>query len=64
MENVTILDPGVRPSAPKSRVAVQQWESLEQIQKWRSSAEYKEIRQIGDKYANFRSYAVVGMPQP
>ena len=54
----------IEGAPPKSRVAVQQWESLKQIQKWRSSAEYKEIRQIGDKYANFRSYAVVGMPQP
>ena len=58
--NITAIE----GAAPKSRVAVQQWESIEQIQKWRSSAEYKEIRKIGDKYANFRSFAVVGMPQP
>src|SRR5438067_11996334 len=58
--NVTAIE----GAPPKSRVAVQQWKSLEQIQKWRSSAEYKEIRKIGDKYATFRPFAVDGMPQP
>jgi len=58
--NITAIE----GAPPKSRVAVQQWESIEQIKKWRSSAEYKEIRKIGDKYATFRSFAVVGVPQP
>jgi len=49
---------------PKPRVAVLQWESMEQIQKWRSSAEFKENRKIGEKYATFRSFAVAGLPQP
>ena len=48
---------------PKPRVAVQVWDSLEKIQAWRNSAEYKEIRKIGDKYAKFRAYAVEGLPQ-
>ena len=48
---------------PKSRAVVQVWDSLEKIQAWRSSAEYKENRRIGDKYAKFRSYAVEGLPQ-
>ena len=47
----------------KSRVVVEQWESMEKIQAWRNSAEYKEIRKIGDKYAKFRSFAVEGLPQ-
>ena len=59
-QNITTFE----GQAPKSRVAVQQWESLEQIKAWRGSKEWKELRQIGDKYATFRSYAVVGMPQP
>ena len=58
--NITAIE----GAPPKSRVAVQQWESIEQIKKWRSSAEYKEIRKVGDKYATFRSFAVVGVPQP
>jgi uncharacterized protein (DUF1330 family) len=48
---------------PKSRAVVQVWDSLEKIQAWRNSAEYKENRKIGDKYAKFRSYAVEGLPQ-
>lgn len=47
---------------PKQRVAVQVWESLEKIQAWHSSAEYKEARKIGDKYAKFRSFAIEGLP--
>ena len=55
--NVTPLD-GQRPS----RVAVQQWESMEKVKAWFGSAEYKENRKIGDKYAKFRVYAVEGRP--
>jgi uncharacterized protein (DUF1330 family) len=52
---VTALD-GQRPS----RVALQQWESMEKVKAWHGSAEYKEIRKIGDKYAKIRIYAVEG----
>ena len=55
--HVTALD-GRLPS----RVAVQQWESMEKVKAWHGSAEYKEIRKIGDKYAKFRLYAVEGRP--
>jgi uncharacterized protein (DUF1330 family) len=48
--------------APK-RAVVQVWDSLEKIQTWYNSAEYKEARKIGDKYATFRSFAVEGLPQ-
>jgi uncharacterized protein (DUF1330 family) len=53
--NVTALD-GHRTS----RVALQQWESMEKVKAWHGSAEYKEIRKIGDKYAKIRIYAVEG----
>ena len=55
--NVTALD-GQRPS----RVAIQQWESIEKVKAWHGSPEYKEIRKIGDKYAKVRLYAVEGRP--
>lgn len=45
--------------APK-RVALQQWESMEKVNGWYNSKEYKENRKIGDKYAKFRLYAVEG----
>ena len=48
---------------PKPRVAVLVWDSMEKLQAWRNSKEFKENRKIGDKYAKFRSFAVEGVPQ-
>jgi uncharacterized protein (DUF1330 family) len=53
----------VEGDPPKARVVVQLWESEEQIQKWRSSADYKKGREVGDKIAKFRSYIVPGTAQ-
>jgi uncharacterized protein (DUF1330 family) len=46
---------------PKSRVTIQVWDSLEQAQAWRNSADYKAARMIGDKYATYRAFAVEGV---
>jgi uncharacterized protein (DUF1330 family) len=46
---------------PKSRVVIQVWDSLEQIQAARNSADFKEARKIGEKYATFSSFAVEGI---
>jgi len=48
---------------PQSRVTVLVWDSIEQVQTWRDSAEFKEIRAIGQKYARFRAFTVEGLPQ-
>ncbi len=48
---------------PKPRVVVQVWDSIEKIQAWRNSKEFKGVREIGKKYATFRSYAVEGVAQ-
>jgi uncharacterized protein (DUF1330 family) len=48
--------------APK-RIALQTWESQEQYQAYRGTAGFKESRQIGEKYAKFRTYAVEGVQQ-
>jgi len=53
----------IEGAPPKPRVVVQMWDSVEKIQAWRNSKEYKENRKIGDKYAKFRSYAVEGVAQ-
>jgi uncharacterized protein (DUF1330 family) len=53
----------VEGDAPKSRVVLQAWDSIESIQAWRNSPQYKEARMIGDKYAKFRAFAVEGVPQ-
>src|SRR6266436_8132057 len=43
---------------PKSRVTVWVYDSMEELQASRNSAEYKEALKIGDKYAKFRTFAV------
>ena len=48
---------------PKSRVVVQVWDSMEKIEAWRNSADYKQIREIGNKHAKFRTFAVDGVAQ-
>jgi uncharacterized protein (DUF1330 family) len=58
-QNVTSLE----GAPPKPRVAVQVWDSMEKIRAWRDSAEWKELRKIGEKYANFRAFTVEGLPQ-
>ncbi|HZE60795.1 MAG TPA: DUF1330 domain-containing protein [Burkholderiales bacterium] len=58
-QNITTIE----GAPPKSRVAIQQWESVEKIKAWRDSAEWKERRETGEKYATFRAYAVVGLPR-
>jgi uncharacterized protein (DUF1330 family) len=52
----------IEGETPK-RVALQQWESMEKLQAYRNDPKFKELRQIGDKYAKFRSYAVEGLAQ-
>jgi uncharacterized protein (DUF1330 family) len=58
-EKVTAIE----GAPPKTRVALQVWDSMEKIQAWRNSAELKELRKVGDKYAKFRAYTVEGLPQ-
>jgi uncharacterized protein (DUF1330 family) len=48
---------------PKSRVTVLVWENIEKIQVWRDSAEFKQIRALGHKYAKFRAFTVEGRPR-
>jgi uncharacterized protein (DUF1330 family) len=54
---------GFEGDVPKGRVVILMWDSLEQIQAWRSSPEFQANRMIGGKYAKFRSYTVEGVPQ-
>jgi uncharacterized protein (DUF1330 family) len=57
--NVTMLE-----GAPqKLRVTITAYDSLEKAQASRASSDYKEARNIGDKYAKFRAYVVEGLPQ-
>jgi uncharacterized protein (DUF1330 family) len=47
---------------PKSRVVIQQWDSLEKFQAYRDSAAFKELLPIREKVAKFRSFVVDGVP--
>lgn len=48
---------------PPKRAVIQVWESKEKLMAWRNSAEMKDARKIGEKYAKFRVYALEGVPQ-
>jgi uncharacterized protein (DUF1330 family) len=48
---------------PATRITIQVWDSLEKAKAWRTGADYKKAREIGDKYAKFRAFAVEGVPQ-
>ena len=58
--NITVIE----GAPPKGRIAVIQWDSIEKIKAWRNTAEYKEARKTGNKYATFRAFVVQGVPQP
>jgi uncharacterized protein (DUF1330 family) len=53
---------GFDGQTPK-RAVVQVWDSMEKLQAWRNDPEYKKLREVGDKYAKFRSFAIEGTPQ-
>jgi uncharacterized protein (DUF1330 family) len=48
---------------PKSRIVIQQWDSIESIKAYRDSAAFKELMPIRSKIAKFRAYAVEGIAQ-
>jgi uncharacterized protein (DUF1330 family) len=58
-QNITAIE----GTPPKSRVAIVEWQSIEQLNAYRKSAAFADARKIGDKYAKFRSFAIEGMPQ-
>ena len=48
---------------PRQRTAIYTFESLEKMQAWRDSPQYKELIAIRDQSSNFRSFAVEGTIQ-
>jgi uncharacterized protein (DUF1330 family) len=48
---------------PKGRVVILVWDSIEQVRGWFNDPEYKKARAIGEKYAKFRNYAIMGVAQ-
>jgi uncharacterized protein (DUF1330 family) len=46
---------------PPKRLVVQRWASMDQIKGWREDPQYQQLREVGKKYATFRSFAVEGL---
>jgi uncharacterized protein (DUF1330 family) len=57
----TIIDGD--PPSPNTRITVRRYNSIEEAKAAYGSAEYKEVRKIGDKYAKFRVFAVEAVSQ-
>ena len=53
----------VEGDAPKPRVVVTAWESMEKFQAYRNSVAFKELVPTREKLAKFRSFTVEGVPQ-
>ena len=53
----------VEGKPPRARVSIVAWDDIENIQTWRDSAAFKEIRIVGDKVAKFRAFTVEGLPR-
>ena len=58
-QNIVSLD----GEAPKTRITITQFDSLDKVRAWRASAKYREARKIGDNYAKVRSVAFEALPQ-
>jgi uncharacterized protein (DUF1330 family) len=46
---------------PKSRITIQQWDSIEQYQAYRNPAAFKELLPLRKKMGKFRPFAVEGL---
>ena len=53
---------GLAGDPPKSRIVIQQWESMEAMKKWFDSPAQTELRAIQAKYSKVRIYALTGLP--
>jgi uncharacterized protein (DUF1330 family) len=48
---------------PKTRVVIQQWDSLEKYRAYRDSAAFKDLLPMREKVAKWRAFVVEGVPQ-
>jgi uncharacterized protein (DUF1330 family) len=48
---------------PKGRIAIMVFENMEKAKAAFDSAAYRAAKKVGDKYADFRIYAVEGLPR-
>jgi uncharacterized protein (DUF1330 family) len=53
----------VEGEPPKSRVVIQQWDSLEKYQAYRNSPAFKDLLPLREKVAKWRTYVVEAVAQ-
>ena len=49
--------------APKFRIVINQWDSVEKVREWFNSSDYQKARGVGNKYAKFQIFVVQGLAQ-
>jgi len=48
---------------PPKRVVVYRYPSADAVHAWRTDPAYEKVRKVGEEYAKYRSFAVVGVSQ-
>lgn len=48
---------------PPRRVVIYQYPSVEAVKAWRNDPQYEKVREVGEKYATYRTFAVEGLKQ-
>jgi uncharacterized protein (DUF1330 family) len=48
---------------PSAHAVIQRWDSMEQLEGWQNSQQFKDAIKIGQEYANFRTFAVKGLAE-
>jgi uncharacterized protein (DUF1330 family) len=48
---------------PPSRVVIYRYPSIDAVHAWRNDPAYEKVRQVGEKYAKYRTFAVMGVSQ-
>jgi uncharacterized protein (DUF1330 family) len=48
---------------PPKRVVIYRYPSIDAVHAWRNDPTYEEVRKVGEKYAKYRTFAVVGVSQ-
>jgi uncharacterized protein (DUF1330 family) len=48
---------------PPKRVVIYRYPSIDDVHAWRDDPAYEAVRKVGEQYAKYRTFAVVGVPQ-
>ena len=54
---------GYAGDPPKDTAGILVWDSVEQLEGWFNSPEYRKIRAVGEQYAKYRNFSVPGIAQ-